>query len=254
MAPELPSVCEKLMAFGRFSTLPVAVKVAEEGATLPQKGRSPAKDLGNPLAVCQGVTLARTLGWSLRYGREDHGCPIPPVFLGHVAPDTFLQGGLAAYYQDEEETGRRMEASYPRWPVGSAREVWISALDRCAYEPDVILVYGNAAQILTLIQAGNFRVGTGVRSAMTGRFGCSAWLKGVIDSGECTTLVPGPGERVFGGTQDHEVSFAIPFGRLQILLEGLEYITRKGAFRYPVPNLAVLHRPKMPDNYYKVLG
>ena len=40
--------------------------------------------------------------------------------------------------------------------------------------------------------------------------------------GEFTYMVPGPGERVFGGTQDHEMSFAIPVGRIENLITGLE--------------------------------
>ena len=64
--------------------------------------------------------------------------------------------------------------------------------------------------------------------------------------------IPGPGERIFGGTQDYEVSFAIPYQKFESVIEGLKYIRKKGAFRYPVPNLAVLSEPKFPKEYYKL--
>jgi hypothetical protein len=63
-------------------------------------------------------------------------------------------------------------------------------------------------------------------------------------------MVPGVGERVFGGTQDFEMSFAVPYSKFENFIEGLKYIRKQGAFRYPVPNLAILNEPKMPREYY----
>ena len=63
-------------------------------------------------------------------------------------------------------------------------------------------------------------------------------------------MIPGPGERIFAGTQDHEMSFAIPYSKFENVMNGLQYVTEKGAFRYPVPNLAILSGPEMPEKYY----
>ena len=143
-----------------------------------------------------------------------------------------------------------MEQSFPRWPVNSIRETWLCPMNRCDFEPDLAVVYGNPAQILFLIQAANFRHGTGVRSSSTGRGGCATWIAGVLQSGECTYMIPGPGERIFAGTQDHEMSFAIPYSKFENIIHGLQYIKNQGGFRYPVPNLAILSEPKMPETYY----
>lgn len=233
----------------RLATRPVAVKLAREGEVPPGKFRRPRRDLGHPLAVCQGLTLARTLGWALAFDRDDHACPLPRVFLGHIPPERFLEGVAADFYQDEPEAKRAMEASYPRWPGGAVQEVWLAPIDRCGFVPDAVVAYGNPAQILTLIQGANYGHGPGIRSTSSGRYGCSAWLAGVVQSGECTYLVPGPGERVFAGTQDHEMSFAVPYPRFDRLIEGLGYVRSRGAYRYPVPNLAVLAEPRIPESY-----
>jgi hypothetical protein len=63
-------------------------------------------------------------------------------------------------------------------------------------------------------------------------------------------MIPGPGERIFAGTQDHEMSFAIPYSKFENVINGLQYVKNQGAFRYPVPNLAILSEPKMPEKYY----
>ena len=65
-------------------------------------------------------------------------------------------------------------------------------------------------------------------------------------------MIPGPGERIFAGTQDHEMSFAVPYPRFRQLAQGLAHVRKGGAFRYPVPNLAILNEPRMPEKYYAI--
>jgi uncharacterized protein (DUF169 family) len=236
----------------KVATTPVAIKLVKEAESPPPKAKYPLKSFGHRIAVCQGMTIARTLGWTIAFRKEDHACPLSSVFLGHVDPAPFLDGAIAGYYQDHEECGKRMEQSFSRWPVNSIRETWLSPMNRCEFEPDLAVVYGNPAQILYLIQAANFGHGPGVRSSSTGRGGCAAWIAGVLQSGECTYMIPGPGERIFAGTQDHEMSFAIPYPKFETVMNGLKYVKDQGAFRYPVPNLGILSEPKMPEKYYSL--
>ena len=243
---------EALKKYCQPPTLPVGVKLAKAGEKIQQKAKFPLKDIGNRLAVCQGMTIARTIGWTLAFRKEDHGCPMGSVILGHVKPDLFLKGKVSGYYQDQEDCSKIMEAAFPRLPLNSIAQIWLSPLNRCEFEPDLAVVYGNPAQMIALITAANFRHGPGIKSTSSGRGGCSAWIAGVGQSDECTYMVPGVGERVFGGTQDFEMSFAVPYSKFKSLIEGLKYIRKQGAFRYPVPNLAILNEPKMPKEYYAV--
>jgi uncharacterized protein (DUF169 family) len=237
----------------RPATAPVGVRLVNEGETpQPAKIKYPLEHVGNKLALCQGMTLARTFGWTMGFRSEDHACPLPRVFMGHIDPGKLLAGTLAGYYQDDPDCMEKMEASYPRWSAGTYREIWLAPLDRCQYIPDLIVVYGNPAQVLTLIQAANFRLGPGIHSTSSGRYGCSTWVAGALQAGQCTYMVPGPGERVFAGTQDHEMSFAVPYSRIDHLVEGLEHIRAKGAFRYPVPIMGLLSEPKIPARYHEI--
>lgn len=236
----------------RPATLPVAVKLAKAGETPPPKAKRPVAQLGKRLAVCQGLTIARTFGWTMVFGKNDHACPLPRVFMGHIPPDRMLEGTIADLYQDDPACMQAMEASYPRWPQGEYNEIWLSPLANCEFVPDVAVVYGNPAQVLALIQGANFGKGTGITSVSTGRYGCSTWSAGAVQSGECTYIVPGPGERIFAGTQDHEMSFAIPYPKFEHVTRGLAYVRDGGAFRYPVPNLGILNEPRMPEKYYSI--
>ena len=231
------------------STFPVAVRLAKKGEELNQRFKRPGPDIGHRVTVCQGLNMARTFGWTLMFDSTDHACPLASVAAGHIEPDEFLEGAVADHYQDDPQVAKRMEAVYPRHEVGEVDQIWLSALGRCEFDPDLVVIYGNPAQILVLIHAANYGHGEGVKSSSTGRFGCAGWIAGVIQSDECEYAIPGSGERVFAGTQDHEMSFMIPRSRFHSVTEGLEIMRKKGTYRYPVPNMNLLGEPKLPEQY-----
>ncbi len=205
MDEKVSLLADALQSHGRFLTTPVAVKLAKANDTVPQKVKRPLEHIGNKLAVCQGMSIARTIGWAMAFGEEDHACPLPQVFMGHVKPDRFLSGEIAEFYQDDPDCMAKMEASYPRWPQNSFQGVWLAPIDKCEYIPDLVVAYGNPAQILTLVQAANYGHGPGIHSTSSGRYGCSNWLAGAVQADACTYMIPGPGERIFAGTQDNEM-------------------------------------------------
>ena len=252
MKDPLDRLREALDEYCRLATTPVAVKLAGKGDAAPKKARYPLKQFGHPLALCQAMTVARTMGWVMAFEQEDHACPFPKIFMGHIPADRFLDGVIADYYLDDPSRMRAMEASYPRWPAGKHGQVWLAPITACDFDPDLVVAYGNPAQILAMIHGANYDIGTGVSSVSSGRFGCSSWIAGVAQSDECTYMVPGPGERVFAGTQDHEMSFAVPRSRLERFVTGLEYVRSRGMYRFPVPKMGSLSEPRIPEKYFQV--
>lgn len=249
MLNTLRNLNDALMSSVKPSTFPVAIRLAKEGEELAQQFKRPVADLGNQLAACQGLNITRIFGWTLSFGSEDHACPLASVAAGQLNPDEFLSGAIADLYQDDPEAARRMEASYPRHEAGKIQQIWLSTLERCEFDPDLVVVYGSPAQVLVLIHAANYGRGEGVGSPSTGRFGCAAWIAGVALSDEYEYMLPGSGERVFAGTQDHEMSFMIPRSRFESIAESLGIMRKKGVYRYPVPNMSILGMPKMPEKY-----
>lgn len=117
---------------------------------------------------------------------------------------------------------------------------------------EYFLINPSIPQILTLVHGANYGHGPGIQSTSTGRYGCSIWIAGAVQSDACTYMIPGPGERIFAGTQDNEMSFAIPYSKIDQLIDGLNYVSSKGAYRYPVPNLGILSEPRLPGKYYSI--
>jgi len=252
MSEILKDLNDALSSNVKPSTFPVAVRLAKKGEELKQRFKRPGPDLGHQVAVCQGLNIARTFGWTLVFDSTDHACPLASVAAGHIDPDEFLQGAVADLYQDDPEAARKMEAVYPRHEVGDVEQIWLSALGRCEYDPDLVIVYGNPAQILVLVHAANYGYGEGIASTSTGRFGCANWIAGVVQSDECEYTIPCSGERVLAGTQDHEMSFMIPRSRFQSVTKGLGIMRKKGTYRYPVPNMNLLGAPHLPEKYVEL--
>lgn len=250
---EIKELCEAVEKYLRVASFPVGIRLAREGEKIPQRARSPLKAIGHRLALCQGVNLARTYGWTMVFGKEDHACPGALVYLGHVSPEEYLKGGLSTVYVENEDIGRAMEATFPLMPEGSVAEVWIAPLDSCQFNPDAAVIYGMPGQIVALIQAANFRKGTGISSRSTGRGACASWLIKVVQSNECTYVVPGGGEKIYAGTQDHEMAFSIPRSKFQEIIEGLEYVRKQGAFRFPIPVLGIMAEPILPEKYKRFM-
>jgi uncharacterized protein (DUF169 family) len=254
MMDELKDLNEALEKYLRVSSFPVGIRLAREGDKIPQKGRYPLKDIGHRLALCQGVNLVRIYRWTMVFSKEDHACPGALVYLGHISPKSYLKGGVSTLYVENEEIGKKMEATYPLMPEGSVAEVWIAPLDLCQFDPDVAVIYAMPGQIVALIQAANFRKGTGIHSRSTGRGACASWLIGTVQSNECTYVVPGGGEKIFGGTQDHEMAFSVPRSKFKDIIEGLEYVRKQGGFRFPIPVFGTMAEPKFPEKYKSIMS
>ena len=66
----------------RLKTSPVAAKFLKNKAELPDKTRRPSVALGKRIAICQGVTMARNYGWTVRLAKEDVICVPASIVFG----------------------------------------------------------------------------------------------------------------------------------------------------------------------------
>ena len=85
---------------------------------------------------------------------------------------------------------------------------------------------------MRLIHGALYNEGGAVQSSSMGRLGCATIIT-VMKNDECRYLVPGNGDRIFGMTQDYEMTFLMPASKIETVLDGLAK-THKGGIRYPV--------------------
>ena len=239
----------------RPSTYPVAVKVLD-GPDLPQKAVFPVKNFGNRLALCQGIGIARRFGMTIAFGPEDHQCPPVLMALGLKDMSKNFQEGLMAFpfYAETPEIGAALNASHlPRMEKSASRHILLSPLGRAGFEPDVVLVYGNSAQIHRLVMAACYKTGRPINTVFTERMGCLRAIIISMQTQEYQITIPGSGERAFAFCGEDELVFAIPKSRFDEITSGLEGTQKAGGMRYPTIYPALLKSPLFPAQFDPVM-
>ncbi|MDP3064005.1 MAG: DUF169 domain-containing protein, partial [Chloroflexota bacterium] len=104
----------------RPQTFPLAVRLCQDEAEVPEKVRYPLRDLGFQIPICQGFGIARRYGWALAIGKEDQSCPFGALALGFLLPkEGYLDGTFAeAVGLRSREGAARSAASMPRLAHG----------------------------------------------------------------------------------------------------------------------------------------
>ena len=85
---------------------------------------------------------------------------------------------------------------------------------------------------MRLTQAALWKRGGRLASSFEGRAVCADIIVTTMQTGEPQVILPCSGDRIFGQTQDHEMAFAIPWARMEEIVEGLRG-THNGGIRYP---------------------
>ena len=150
-------------------------------------------------------------------------------------------------YCEDEAGATKLEAETWKFPPGKYDYVCIAPIARANFEPDVIAVYGNSAQVMRMVNAALFKRGGRIESTTGGRLDCAEIVIQTVVTGEPKVVLPCNGDRVFGMAQDTEMVFTMPWNRADEVLEGLEG-TQKGGVRYPIP-VAMRGTVTLPKHY-----
>lgn len=229
---------ERLNQFLRLASFPVAVRHLKSWDEVPPRTKRPLRDFGNRFTTCQAVSMARHYGWVIALGREDSSCVLGAMALGlEKRLPHYTEGNLCiGLYNENIEAGRISEESVPRLPEGACVGFLAAPLNRTAFMPDAIVIYGNSAQIMRLGQAWLWKRGGKLTSEFRGRIDCADLAIAPVTTGLPQMVVPCSGDRIFGQVQDHEMAFSFPAEAMEEILEGLEASHKAGAMRYPVTN------------------
>lgn len=250
---DVVKVNEALDLYVRPQSFPVALKMLLKGEEVPHKSRFPRRDLGVSVAACQALAMARRYGWTVAVGRDDQCCPHAAFVLGYAEGKGYLDGSYAeAVGLSAKEPFARMARQLSRLNCSKYEYLVAAPLHLASFQPDVILVYGNPAQISRLVQAAVIATGDILTSTFSGGVACSALIARPIISDSCQVILAGAGERYFALTQDHELTFAMPLSKVQSTLEGLETGHKHIGHRYPTP-FSMRLEGQLPATYYRLL-
>ena len=236
----------------RVSTFPVGIRSLAPGEAPPSRAKRPVKDLGVKVAICQAIGFARRHGWTLAFSGDDLSCPIAKAAFGFAdRNDYYTSGALAdGMYASCREAGARLEEALPRYGRNEVGAVVVGPLSRVDFAPDTVLVYGNPAQVLRLVNATLYEKGGAMRCESTGRGDCADIVIRSRQSGEPQLVLPCYGDRIFGMTADDEMAFTFPFAMAERVVKGLEG-THAGGVRYPIP-VYLRYQAEFPKSYQEL--
>ena len=230
----------------------LAVKMLSNEDEIPQDAKRPLRDYGASFSLCQAMALGRREGLTIVLDKDSQSCPIALVGLGFVRPEEYLSGkyALAPINQPNEARVKAAEAM-PRFQFGKYKYILISPIQTASFDPDVIIFYGNGAQVMRMIQAAVFASGESLTSKSTGAGGCLLPVVAPILEGECKYTVPGNGERRLGLIADGELVFAMPKNRFEEVVRGLK-LTHEGKQNYPISPGYLKLEYKLPPSYVEL--
>jgi len=181
--------------------------------------------------------------------REDSICSLGIAALGLEKPTHLHTSGTLCegMYTETKEAGQRSEAAVDQFAPGEYHGLLVAPLDRASFEPDLVCVYANPAQVMRLTQAALWKRGGKLTSAFGGRVDCSEIIVTTMRTGAPQVILPCSGDRIFGQTQDHEMAFTIPWAQMEEVLEGLR-ATHAGGIRYPITQF-MEYEAKLPPKY-----
>jgi uncharacterized protein (DUF169 family) len=243
---------EALNRLIRPLTFPIAVRLVKSIDEFPEKARRPSRDMGFKTNVCVGMTMARKYGWTVAMAAEDNACLIAAYTYGWSEPESAAKKALADFmvvmkYAASDDAAKTSMNAVDRVKLsrGAYAGVIFSPLEWAKVEPDLVMIFCNAAQLMRLVHGATQETGAPLQSIFSGRGGtCTEGVLQTLKSGQPKVVLPGNGDRVWAMVQDGEMVFTIPANRLGSVIDGLE-ATHQTGVRYPIP-VDIRHAPLFP--------
>lgn len=220
----------------RLNTYPVAYKRLEKEADLqkiPKVRRFERKTF-----ICQAIMLSRRGGMTIGLTKNDvigGGRCSRLLGLSTATAEELAweENSLVKTWFSTAEDVKKQHAALPMIPPGEA--VVLAPLASGKFDPDVILIYGNPAQLMMLMCGLQNKDYERLNFNFSGESSCADGIAQCYNSGKPALCFPCFGERRYAGTADDELFMALPPGIMEKAVEGVQMLWNRG-LRYPILN------------------
>jgi len=217
----------------RLKSFPVAFKLLEDREALSEIPF--LRRLGHKSTLCQLINLVRNFDWTVGADLDDFMSAMCPSIIGLTGIPDYMKDGTfrSIVWTRSRAEGKRFEESIPRLPPGRYQAVAMAPLVYNPFDPDIVLIYANPAQMMLLINSLQFEEYEVMQFHCVGESSCSDAIARCYLTGKPSFTIPCYGERRYGHAQDDELVIALPAGVIDKLLRGLEALYKRG-IRYPI--------------------
>jgi uncharacterized protein (DUF169 family) len=258
---EINEAGEKLESLLLLRYAPIAMKLIKSEDEIPEGALRPKRDLGEHLALCQTFGMVRRQRKCVAMLKEDHWCVWPLISYGLVefekGTDYYDSTVTAFLVEDPQKSREFFEKHYPILKErGKYIGFVLAPLNTAQFIPDLVLIYCKPAQLRSLLMSVKFKTGDILNNQFDAVDSCVHSTIPVINNGTYKITVPDPGEYERGLTDEDEMIFSSPIGKLGELVEGLEVVSRfgmgyKGLYMEMKRDFP---RPQFYDDLFKMWG
>jgi len=179
----------------------------EKEADIPEGAIVPKRDRGYHLAQCQAFAMSRRQKETVAMLKEDHWCWAPLMGYGLVENphDSFVDA----------------HTSFQCLEYGKYIGIVSAPLKTANFEPDLVLIYSNTAQLRSMLMVAKFQEKSPIPSEFDPIDSCIFSVVPVLLNGQYRITLPDPGdyERAMAG--EDEIIFSVPREKLEGLVSGL---------------------------------
>ncbi|MCX8181920.1 MAG: DUF169 domain-containing protein [Candidatus Methanomethyliaceae archaeon] len=201
------------------------------------------------LTICQIINTARLYGWTWAVFSEDVDCVLGSSVLGLREVDESFKSGeifIKLGYVTDRDAAKNFADSVPKMRDRVEGFV-VGPLEGLEVQPDLVIIYGNGAQMMRVINGAVYATGERLKFGAIGDIGiCGDGIAEAYNTQKPQLVVACYGERRFGHTSDDEIAMVIPFKYLEKFVEGLEK-THNAGIRYPIPIAATIAELDIPE-------
>jgi len=242
---------EELERILMLKTSPIAVKMLEKEEDIPAEAIRPKRDRGYHLAQCQAFALTRRRGETIAMLKEDNWCWASLIGYGLVKPFDEKNISPLIYIVENMEAAKKVAKIFPRLEYGKYIGILSAPLKSASFEPDLVLVYSNTAQLRSLLLAVKFKEGYLVNSQFDPIDSCVYSVVPVMLNGQYRITLPDPGEYERAMAGEDEIILSVPADKMAEMMSGLKrFDDMKMSYKYFTMDL----RPDFPrPDFYKEL-
>lgn len=204
---------------------PIAIKMIENEADVPKNAINPKRDMGKHMCLCQAYGLARRNKKTMYMDKASEWCWCPMVCMGYVdsGADTPAFELLSRFIGiADKAAAEKFFTEFPRLPQGKYKGLVIAPLCFCDFEPDVVLVYANPAQMRMMIGGIKQQTGKLVETKLDVIDSCAYSTVTPLLTGQYRVTFPDPGEYERGLSDENEVILSVPGTRLDEFVNGIK--------------------------------
>lgn len=231
---------------------PVAVKMIADVAELDEiyhKGK-PVRRLSKNLLICQLLAQARFYGRVIAGEEKNLNlCRLGADAVGFEVTDyTHVYSGT---YFTSDQTARKMIETMPKLERGKYHAILVAPLDRSPVEPDVVVFYGNAAQMLRIVNGYLYNKGGRLDFSCSGDAGaCCDPIVIPMQTEKPSIGIPCNGGRIMSVPNETDLMCGIPFKVLGEVLDGIKFTATNVPVQFPTAWQHIDWEPQPPVLYF----